>query len=170
MAAIIFTGLIVLDQWTKGLAERLIGAGGSVTVIPGFFELHCSYNKGAAWSIFADKAWGLTFLTILSSVVLLALLWYLSKIENQKARIVLILLAAGSAGNLIDRLRIGAVADFLSFTFGSFVFPTFNLADSMVTVGAGLLIIFAFIDHNFLTTQFKKGERNSKPDPVDPEE
>lgn len=170
MAAFMILVLIMLDQWTKGLAERLIGTGGSVTVIPGFFELHCSYNKGAAWSILADKTWGLTLLTILSSLVLFALLFYLRKVEDRKSRIVLILLAAGSAGNLIDRLRVGAVTDFLSFTFGTYVFPTFNFADAMVTVGAGLLLLFTLVDKRFLTTALKENGLNDKPDSIDPKE
>lgn len=65
-------------------------------------------------------------------------------------RLVLSLIISGSIGNLIDRLRVGAVADFLSFTFGDYVFPTFNVADSLITVGTVLLIIFAIFDRKFL--------------------
>jgi signal peptidase II len=154
MEAIIVIILILADQWTKGLAERLIGPGGVVTVIPGFFELTCLANKGAAWSLFSSESWGLALLSFLSSAVLFALLWFLRKAEDLRAKTVLVLLIAGSAGNLIDRLRAGAVTDFLTFIFGTYHFPTFNLADSMITIGAGLLILFTILDREFLNYPF----------------
>lgn len=150
MEAMIVIILIMLDQWTKGLAERLIGSGEPFTVIKGFFEISHLKNKGAAWSLFANQSWGLVLLSILSAVVLLALMYWLRKAEDPRVKTVLVLLAAGSAGNLIDRLRVGAVTDFLSFTFGSYAFPTFNLADALITVGAALLIIFSIMDKHFL--------------------
>lgn len=158
MEAMIIFGLILLDQWTKGLAERLIGGGKPVTVIAGFFELSCIANKGAAWSIFSSHNWGLVLLIVLSSLVLFALLWYLKKAGDPRSRTVMILLIAGSAGNLIDRLRMGAVTDFLSFTFGAYAFPTFNLADAMITIGTGLLILFSLMDRHFISLQFGSGQ------------
>ena len=157
MEMMIIMILILIDQWTKGLAERLIGGGKAATVIPGFFELRYLANKGAAWSIFSSQNWGLAFLVILSSIVLFALLWFLRKAGGMRAKMVLILLISGSAGNLIGRLRLGAVTDFLSFTFGSYAFPTFNLADAMITIGTGLLIIFVLLDRHFLSIQFGTG-------------
>ena len=164
MGAMIVIVFILLDQWSKGLAERLIGTGGSLPVIPGFFDLICIHNKGAAWSLFSNQDWGLIFLIVLSTIVLFALLWILKNAEDRKAQAVLVLLIAGSAGNLIDRLRLGAVTDFLSFTFGSYVFPTFNLADSMITIGALLLIFFSIRDHDFLKVPFG-GSKESMTDP-----
>jgi len=158
METMIIIVLIMIDQWTKGLAERLVGSGKPVTVIAGFFEISCIANKGAAWSLFSSHNWGLVFLIILSSIVLLALLWFLRKAGDLRAKAVLILLIAGSAGNLIDRLRAGAVTDFLSFTFGTYAFPTFNLADAMITVGTGLLILFSLMDRHFLSVQFGTGQ------------
>ncbi len=157
METMIIIILIMIDQWTKGLAERLVGSGKPVTVIAGFFEISCIANKGAAWSLFSSHNWGLVFLIILSSIVLLALLWFLRKAGDLRAKAVLILLIAGSAGNLIDRLRAGAVTDFLSFTFGTYAFPTFNLADAMITIGTGLLILFSLMDRHFLSVQFGTG-------------
>ena len=168
MEAIIILILILADQWTKGLSERLIGPGGSVTVIPGFFDLSCIYNKGAAWSIFSNRTWGLVLLIILSSIVLFALLWFMRKAEDLRAKSVLILLVAGSAGNLIDRLRLGAVTDFLSFTFGSYAFPTFNLADAMITIGVFLLIFFSLRDRHFFSVPF--GGSPEKPEEEEEEE
>ncbi len=167
MEAIIVIILLMADQWTKGLSERLIGPGNSVTVIPGFFDLNCIFNKGAAWSIFSNRTWGLVFLIILSSIVLFTLLWFMRKAEDLRAKLVLILLVAGSAGNLIDRLRLGAVTDFLSFSFGSYTFPTFNLADAMITIGVFLLILFSLLDRHFFNVPFglvsdKPGEKEKE--------
>ncbi len=167
MGTMIIILLILLDQWSKGLAERLIGLGGVFTVIPGFFELTCIHNKGAAWSLFSSQAWGLVFLIVLSSIVLFALLWIMRKAEDPRARAVLILLIAGSAGNLIDRLRMGAVTDFLSFIFGSYVFPTFNLADSLITIGAILLIFFSIKDREFLNVPFGLAKEEGDRDKVE---
>lgn len=150
--------LILIDQWTKGLAERLVGTGKPVSVIAGFFEISCIANKGAAWSLFSSHNWGLVFLIILSSIVLFALIWFLRKSGDMRAKSVLILLISGSAGNLIDRLRAGAVTDFLSFTFGTYAFPTFNMADAMITIGTGLLILFSLMDRHFLSIQFGTGQ------------
>ncbi len=150
MATIIIIILIALDQWSKGLAERLIGPSGHITVIPRFFELRLSYNKGAAWSFLSDKSWGIILLCLISSIITMVLLYVLKNTTGKRMRLVLILLVSGSAGNLIDRLRMGAVADFFSFTFGQYVFPTFNVADSLITVGTALLIIFVIFDRKFL--------------------
>ena len=72
MEAIIVIILIMADQWTKGLSERLIGSGDPLTVIPGFFEISYLKNTVAAWSMFANQSWGLVLLSVLSSVVLFA--------------------------------------------------------------------------------------------------
>jgi len=103
MDAMIIIFLITLDQWTKGLAERLIPRSGYVTVIPQFFELRVTYNKGAAWSFLADKPWGIILLCLVSAVITAFLLNLLRKATGKRMRLVLILLIAGSAGNLIDR-------------------------------------------------------------------
>ena len=150
METVIILILVALDQWTKGLAERLIGETGRVSVIPHFFELRLTYNKGAAWSFLSDHSWGIVFLSIVSIFVIVSLLYVLKHTTGKRARFVLMLVISGSVGNLIDRLRVGAVADFLSFTFGDYAFPTFNVADSLITVGTVLLVLFIIFDRSFL--------------------
>ncbi len=175
MEAIIILLLIALDQWTKGLAERLIGPTGHVSVIPNFFELRLTYNKGAAWSFLSDKSWGLVFLCIISLFITVALLYVLKHTTGKRARLVLTLIISGSAANLIDRLRMGAVADFFSFTFGDYVFPTFNVADSLITIGTALLIVFILFDRTFLdgilvlrpTKQRRRGDDDVTDEPRD---
>ncbi|NLZ99412.1 MAG: signal peptidase II [Clostridiaceae bacterium] len=154
METLIILALIAFDQLTKGLAERLIGTGNSVTIIPGFFDLTCSYNTGAAWGLLSNKTWGIVVLSLISFLVMAFLIHRLRFATGWKARTVLVMLIAGSAGNLIDRLRLGAVADFLTFTFGSYKFPSFNFADSLITVGAILLVIFTIQNLPFLNNIF----------------
>lgn len=155
MAAIMVTILITLDQLTKGLIERLLSGGESLTVIPGFFQIKMSLNTGAAWGFLSDMSWGIHVLSLLSLIMSLLLIYWLKGTEDKKGRIVLSLILAGSLGNLIDRVRIGAVTDFLMFNFGSWYFPSFNVADMCITIGAGLLILFALIDKNFLNSIFR---------------
>lgn len=154
MAAIIVIVLVSLDQFTKALVEHTIAADTALELIPGFFQIRVSQNSGAAWGILADKIWGIYLLTLLSLFLSLLIAYFLKKVNEWKGKLVLGLILAGSLGNLIDRIRFGAVTDFLVFKFGSYYFPSFNLADSCITVGAVLLIIFAIVDHSFLNNLF----------------
>lgn len=166
MAAIIVTVLITLDQLAKGLVEQLLGMGQSVVVIPGFFQIRMTQNPGAAWGFLSGTSWGIYVLALLSFVMSLLIIYWLKGTEDKKARIVQILVLAGSLGNLIDRVRMGAVTDFLMFTFGSYVFPSFNVADMCITIGTGLLILFAIIDKHFLNNLFRL-EHEAAPDGAD---
>lgn len=155
MAAIIVTILISLDQLTKGLVERLLGLKKAIVVIPDFFQIRMSQNTGAAWGFLSGYSWGIHVLSLLSLVMSIIIMYWLKKTESKKGRIVLSLILAGSLGNLIDRIRLGAVTDFLMFNFGSYYFPSFNVADICITVGAGLLILIAIIDRDFLNNLFQ---------------
>ena len=160
METLIILLLVILDQFSKGLVERHIGTGGSVPVIKGFFNLICTYNKGAAWSFLAGKSWGIVVLSIISALVMGILMMFLRRVNDKRAKAVLILIIAGSAGNLIDRVRMTAVTDFFSFTFGKYVFPAFNVADSLITIGAILLILFTLFDRRFLDKVFPVKRRH----------
>ncbi|MGI6089971.1 MAG: signal peptidase II [Saccharofermentanales bacterium] len=149
MAVVTILILVVLDQYSKALAEYYL-AEGAVKIIPGFFELELTWNSGAAWNFLAAKSWGIVLLSISSLLVSAVVLFYLGKAHGLKAQIVLVLIAAGGIGNLIDRIRFGRVTDFLSFIFGSYKFPVFNLADTFVTIGVILAIIFLLLDHSFI--------------------
>ncbi len=155
MAAITVVILITLDQLTKGLVERLLTGGESLIVIPGFFQIKMSLNTGAAWGFLSGTSWGIHILSLLSLFMSLLIIYWLKDTKDKKSRIVLCLILAGSLGNLIDRVRVGAVTDFLMFNFGSWYFPSFNVADMCITIGAGLLILFALIDKNFLNSIFR---------------
>lgn len=97
-------------------------------------------NKGAAFSILQGKT---IFLILMVSIVSLAILYFLIKYKHKFLRLSLSLILGGALGNLYDRIFSGgSVVDFLEFHFGSYVFPTFNVADILVVVGTILLMIY----------------------------
>ena len=141
IALVVFAG----DQVTKRNIESSIPERGTVTVIPGLFSLTNVKNVGAAFGLFADSpaAWK-TGLLILASAGLLgavaSIVWRNPKL-SWKAGVGLSLIMGGAFSNLIDRIRAGRVVDFLDFYLRSYHWYTFNLADSAIVIGAGLLII-----------------------------
>lgn len=137
--------LVIADQLTKGLvlANDVLTNGGRITIIDNFFHLIFTVNRGAALSFLADTEWGIYVLTAISFIVGIAvagLLWR-QRYGMKLFSLTLALILGGTVGNLIDRVRMGGVVDFLDFQFGSWHFPTFNIADSSLTIGAVLLII-----------------------------
>ena len=127
---------MLLDQLTKFLIRKNFELGESLPLIKGIFHLTYATNTGAAFSIFEGFN---IFFIIFSIIVIGVILYYLKNIrENEKLmQLAIGLLLGGTIGNLIDRVFIGAVTDFLDFR----IWPIFNVADSSVTVSAILLII-----------------------------
>lgn len=147
--------IVVLDQLTKIIAEVKLLLHQPVEIIPGFFNLTLMYNKGAAFSFLSDAGgWQRVFFVILStaiSIFLFVWLKQISKDDDQKHKqllqIAIAFILGGAIGNLIDRAMTGAVVDFIQVYYSSSYFPTFNIADSAITVGAGLLILDMFLDN-----------------------
>ena len=137
--------VIILDRAAKWIVARDISLHETIQVIPGFFRLTHVENRGAAFGLFADSPseWKITVL-VLFSVVALAivsvLLWRNSQ-SMQSTGIGLALILGGAVGNLWDRLLNGRVVDFLLFYIGQYQWPAFNVADSAIVIGAGLLVI-----------------------------
>jgi signal peptidase II len=118
-------------------------------VIPGFFNLVHSENPGVAFGLFADDSsrWHTPMLVLFSIVailILVAMLWKIDRLDRPSA-VGLSLIFGGAVGNVYDRVRIGAVTDFLDFYLGSHHWYIFNLADSAICVGAGLLLLSMFL-------------------------
>jgi signal peptidase II len=137
--------VVLLDRWTKHLVEQRIRLYAHVQVIPGFFRLTHTENTGAAFSLFADSPthWKTAMLiafSVIALVVVSVLLW-----KNNHAHVAtgigLSLIMGGALGNLWDRLARGRVVDFLLFYVKRYQWPVFNLADSAIVVGAGLLVL-----------------------------
>lgn len=137
----VFVLLIVADQVTKLTAVRFLKDGTPKVLIDGVFELHYLENRGAAFGMLQD---GKVFFVFAAIVILTVFTFVLVKTPvSRKYRpwhVFLVLIAAGGIGNMIDRLRLGYVIDFLYFSLINF--PIFNVADIFVTVGTALLIIY----------------------------
>jgi signal peptidase II len=138
---------LAADQVSKAwIAARLpfptYGEPGAIRIVPDFFYLVHVGNTGAAWSLFTGRS---TLLAILAAATLVAIAFWRHAL-GLRARVVQVsfgLLCGGIAGNLLDRLRHGHVIDFLDFHFGSYTYPTFNLADTGICVGVGLYLIYS---------------------------
>ena len=131
----------VLDQLTKQLMLHWLAEGERVPITD-FFSLVLLYNRGAAFSFLAEHSgWQRWFFVILAAVIcawLLRLTW-----QHQRERLqpfAFSLIVGGAVGNVVDRLWHGAVVDFLFFHAGRYGWPAFNLADSAITVGVGLML------------------------------
>lgn len=139
---IILIFLVLIDQITKYITRASIDIDGSITVINNFFYLTHRINKGAAWSFLAGQSWGIYVLASVSFIASIIMIYLINKTSVTKLKIAFTLICAGSIGNLIDRVVFKGVTDFLDFHFGSYVFPTFNVADSLVVCGS---IFLAFV-------------------------
>ena len=137
--------VVLLDRWTKHIVAKRISLYSHIQVIPSFFSLTHTENTGAAFSLFADSNahWKTAMLIVFSAIALVVvsvLLW-----KNHHAHMTtgigLSLIMGGALGNLWDRLARGRVVDFLLFYVKRYQWPVFNLADSAIVVGAGLLVL-----------------------------
>ena len=135
--------VIVLDQVTKVAADAWLTYHDPVPVLP-FFNLLLSYNSGAAFSFLSDAGgWQRWFFVVLAlGVSVVIAVWMYRLPPNQRwTAMALGLVLGGAIGNVIDRLLYGHVVDFLDFYVGQWHWPTFNVADSAITIGVAILII-----------------------------
>jgi signal peptidase II len=136
--------LVVIDQLSKWWAELVLSQG-MIAVFPGF-NLRLAYNRGAAFSLLADAGgWQRGFFIVLTVAICGYLIYWARQAEAARIRLGLgiALVFSGAVGNLIDRVWRGAVVDFLDVYYAQYHWPTFNVADSAITVGVTLLIIDA---------------------------
>ena len=123
-------GIIVIDQLTKLLATRL-PLGADVPLVGKVLAFTHTRNTGAAFGMFQNMN---VILSMIIIIILAAIMWYYPKIRKDQLALVA-LICGGAVGNLIDRLRLGYVTDFISLSF----WPAFNVADAAITIGAVLL-------------------------------
>jgi signal peptidase II len=150
--------VLVLDQATKWLALARLDAFEPVAITP-FFNLVLVWNRGVSFGLLAGTGehgpWLLTLMTVSIGAFLIVWLW---RETRPVVRAALWLVLAGAAGNLIDRVRFGAVVDFLDFHVFGYHWPAFNVADSAIVVGAGLILLDSFVLSQRPTT-IEGGER-----------
>jgi len=133
------------DQWSKALLEHSLRLAESHFVLP-VLNIVRAHNRGVAFSMFAAAAgWQRWVFSLLAVGVSTALVVWLRRLEREATLVAaaLALILGGALGNVIDRLRLGYVVDFIQVHWQEHYFPAFNIADSAITVGAGLLLLDA---------------------------
>ena len=149
----VVANLVLADAVTKELAAGCLKGSAAVSVIPGLFNLAYVENRGCAWGMFQGQVWPLA---VFGLVALAFLIWKRrsiftfqtskpSKLPNL-GTIAEPLLYAGIVGNVIDRLFRGFVVDMFDFHWGVHHFPCFNVADSLICISVGLLLLLSFTD------------------------
>ena len=129
--------------------------GETIKVIPYLFNFVYVENKGAAWGMLADKRFIFIIISAVAIVLILAVLLYMARAKKMLV-VSLVLILAGGVGNMIDRTGNGFVVDFIQFAFWQ-SFPVFNVADSYVTIGGFMLLIYyIFIDKSVFSGKKKK--------------
>jgi signal peptidase II len=138
--------VVVVDQATKQIAEAQLTPHQAVNLLP-FFDWYLTYNTGAAFSFLADaggwQRWLFTVIAVIMSVLIVQWIRKLAAEETLTA-ISLCLILGGAIGNLIDRIYLGHVIDYIQVWLGSYPFPAFNIADAAISVGAAMLILSSF--------------------------
>ncbi|ASA23538.1 signal peptidase II [Paenibacillus donghaensis] len=141
LALIVF----LIDQGTKYIIATRLELGEQIPVIGDFFLITSHRNSGAAFGILEGQQWFFIMVTI---IVVVGIVWYLNKARATRRLLptALGLVLGGAVGNFLDRILNGEVVDFLMFNFGSYTFPIFNVADSCIVIGVGLIILDSLRD------------------------
>ena len=138
LAAIVF----VADQISKAMILDLFSSGPQAIQVVSFFNLVMAWNPGVSFGMFgAIGAWGPRILVGITAIISVVLAVWLSRAENRLTAASLGLILGGAVGNIIDRVRFGAVVDFLDVHVMGYHWPAFNVADSAIAVGAVFLIL-----------------------------
>ena len=159
---LISNALIIFDQYTKLMITLHVPLHYSVRVIDDFFSLTHIRNAGVAFGLFANNASdykALFFITV-SVIAIMAILVIYYQTPNYKRMVLngLILILSGAIGNLIDRVLYKEVIDFLDFYYQDFHWPAFNVADSCITIGVGLMMVDLFRDQTNSESSLSLGE------------
>lgn len=152
--------VFMIDQTSKAWAVRRLRGGDEREIIPNFLNFIYAQNPGVAFSFLDDHGdAGRYGLSVVAGIAAILVLYYFWRVPRTQDRLLgaLGLLLAGIVGNLTDRVRLGFVIDFIDVQFGSWHYPTFNVADMAICIGAGLLIL-----DMFLTKKPEKSQQSSR--------
>lgn len=136
---IFFILIVFIDQITKIWASAILKGNHSIVILEKFLKLNYVENRGAAFGILQNKQ---MFFIVVTILIIVCILYFLKKNNNINNISILsmVLITGGAIGNLIDRIRLNYVVDFIDVTFGNFYdFPVFNIADSFVVIGTFIL-------------------------------
>ncbi len=154
--------VFLIDQTTKAWAVRRLRFGDEISVISNFLNFAYAENRGVAFSMLDNHGdagrWGLSAVAFIAAVLVLYFFW---KTPRSDDRILgaLALLLAGIVGNVVDRMRLGFVVDFIDVQFGSWHYPTFNVADAAICIGAGILLLDMFFTRKKTESEEVKTEK-----------
>jgi signal peptidase II len=140
--------ILVADQLTKLYIDRTMKLYQSIPVIDGLFSITYLRNKGAAFSFLSDASWRLPFFLLATVIAVIAIITAYCKLKDEQrfAAFSLALILSGAVGNLIDRVRMGEVIDFLDVYWKTHHWPAFNVADSAICVGVAMLALDLFLE------------------------
>lgn len=139
----IISAVLVLDQVTKFIVEKRIRLHEIIVVLPGFFNLTHVRNRGAAFGILssAPDVWRSAFFIAVTVIAVVVIALLVRKTHERLLVSAFSLIMGGAVGNAIDRIRYGEVVDFIQWYVKSWYWPSFNVADSAISVGVALLAI-----------------------------
>ncbi len=139
--------VILLDQLSKWWLLAEIMNPPKTLTLTGFFNLVLVWNRGVSFGMFGSHSyWGPILLTALALAISVALLLWLRRVESRLVATAIGMVLGGALGNVIDRFRFEAVVDFLDFHAFGYHWPAFNVADSAISVGVGLLLYDALFE------------------------
>lgn len=160
---LIIAAVLALDQGTKLLVATRLSLGEAVAVIPGFFNITLVKNSGMAFGLLsaATIPYKPIVVTVLSVVALGAVAIYAasSPANERLSQFALAFILGGAAGNIIDRVRLGYVVDFIDVFFRGTHWPAFNIADSAICAGVGLLLLDTLLRPAKATAEMRPGEQ-----------
>ncbi len=157
----------IVDQATKQYAVAYfneVGVYHTVEVMP-HFNFILRYNPGAAFSFLADQGgWQKYFFSIVSSIISIGLVFWLYTLsaKQKQLSLALTLILAGALGNLYDRIVIGEVVDFIDWYYEDYHFPAFNIADSVIMLGAALMLLDGFFNQEIEQIEKEEISNSSK--------
>jgi signal peptidase II len=152
--------VLIIDQLTKLYIDRTMKLYQSVPVVDNLFSITYLRNRGAAFSFLSDASWRLPFFMLATVIAVIAIMVAFVKLraDQRFAAISLTLILSGAVGNLIDRVRLGEVIDFLDVYWKNHHWPAFNIADSAICVGVAMLALDMFLEERRIK---KNGEEPS---------
>ena len=141
----IAVGVVILDQLTKHLVLATFGKDACVEVserVTAFFDLVSTCNRGMSFGLFnGDGGLNALLFSLVAAAIVTALIYWLRRVESPLLAIAIGLIIGGAIGNVADRIRFGAVVDFLDFHAGSWHWPAFNVADSAISIGVAVMLV-----------------------------
>ena len=141
-------GGLLLDQLSKIYIDNNFAVSESKRVISNFFHITYVRNPGAAFGMLADSPMRLPFFMGIAALAVIGILWYLSRLPEDQhwQHFSLGLIFCGALGNLIDRVRLGEVIDFIDVHWYNYHWPAFNIADSAICVGVGIMLLNSWLE------------------------